>query len=166
MLIAFILTLFLTCFGKALIPGSAWVPFCAYLAFVIKKRERLPALWQALLCGVILDFLAVQTQMGLNCLALVGTTFLLHTQKWRLFHDRIYSLAIYTFVFSILYSLQMLGFGALFAVPVGIAPLHILFGAICDAILGFLAITMPITVYGMLKRIYNARQAAKREEAQ
>lgn len=95
-LAALIPTLFFpSCFSN--VPLTFFAPF---LAIVYYQKSYLVSLWASLLCGFILDLLAVNTQMGLHAIGYCLTTALLYKQRRHFFADSISTLPLMTFFFA------------------------------------------------------------------
>lgn len=103
-LVFFIMATFFAFFGSALFPNLSIIAYSPYLAFIFITNPLLKALWHSLFCGVIADCLQSYLPFGLCTIAYCLITLILYKQKWTIFEDSSYSLAIFSGIFSFLFS--------------------------------------------------------------
>lgn len=83
-------------------PILAYAP---YLVFILMNSPLKKALWQSIICGLIMDLIQTSLPFGFSSLACTLICLALHKQKSFFFNDKFFSLPLFTAFFSILYSL-------------------------------------------------------------
>lgn len=111
--IAFWMALCATLGGPLLFPRVHLFYFVPYLVICLYRHPRIAALWRACLCGVIIDLLSSGPLFGLTSIHYCCVVFLLHGQTRNFFEDKLSTLPLMTFLFSLL-STGFLAAGALF----------------------------------------------------
>ena len=105
------------------------------------------SLYMALLCGILVDLFSTQTHFGISALNYTLTTLLIYRLKWRLSPHKLYSIAIYTFLFSLTSTTLSLLMSGL---PFTIQRDFLIFPFI-DGIYAFIWFSCPLLVYDHLK---------------
>lgn len=111
--IAFWLALCGTVVGPIFFPRVHLFYFAPYLVICLYRHSRIALLWRACLCGVIIDLLSSGSLFGLTSINYCCVAFLLYGQTRHFFEDKLSTLPLMTFLFSLL-STGFLAGGALF----------------------------------------------------
>lgn len=112
-IIAFWLALCATLVGPIFFPRVHLFYFVPYLVICLYRHSRIALLWRACFCGVIIDLLSSGSLFGLTSINYCCVAFLLYGQTRNFFEDKLSTLPLMTFLFSIL-STGFLAIGALF----------------------------------------------------
>lgn len=150
----FIVATFFAIFGHSLhLPILAYSP---YLAFTFQANPLLKALWQSFLCGLIADSLQSALPFGSCAFCYTLATLALYKLKRTFFEDKIFSLSIFSTIFSILFSfMQVLIFYFMKT------PLHFTFTSfvfelaimpLCDGVYAFICFTCLYFVFSYIKK--------------
>lgn len=150
--LTFLFTLFLTLTAPVLLPGLHLLFFVPFLIILFYQKPLPTALWASLFCGLILDLLSSHHRLGLNALSYCITTGVLYRQRSHFFADRISTLSVMTFFFSVLSTIfQVVLISALdkgiplsqkwFIVDLLVMP-------VCDAFYAFVVFILPALLFG------------------
>jgi rod shape-determining protein MreD len=101
MIFFFVYTCALTLFLPVLFPHLALLYFAPFLILSFYSKNKLTALWLALICGLIIDLFSTHARLGLNALNYCIVTWFLYPQKYHFFEDSVTTLPIMTLLFSL-----------------------------------------------------------------
>lgn len=122
--------------------------FVPYLIVVLQRKSRENALWQAFLCGLILDLLAANTPFGFWVLNYIVTLLILSKIKQLFFQDKFLTLPLLTCFFSMISTLLFIGVTHLFYHKIELHFQWILSDMICyplfDGIYALLIYNLPL----------------------
>ncbi len=99
------LTLALGILATLLFPTFHLLFLAPYLVLCYYSYSRFKVLWRALGCGLFVDLLAAGPELGLNSLTFVMTSWILYGQNRNFFRDKVTTLPLMTFFFSVLATL-------------------------------------------------------------
>lgn len=166
-LASFALALFPLIFLPLYIPNLRLTYFAPHILLMCSSHSLMKALWQALLCGLVIDLLSSHTLFGLTALNYCLTTALLHRQTRNLFQDKFSTLPAMSFFFSMLstglhaFLLGFLGTGIFFTWHWVLTDLF--FMPLLDAAYAFIWFSLPFQLTGKAyKLIRNRIKALKR----
>lgn len=150
--IAFLITLFIT----VLLP--VWFPiwnvqlFPSFLVILMYKRGLLVCLWCACACGLLLDLMSSTSHLGLIATSYAAAVAVLHRQRYIFFSDRISTLPLMTFFFSMLATIFLVGasylFESRFPLSWNWAFTDLIVMPAVDAFCGFVLFVVPSLVFG------------------
>lgn len=100
--VAFTLTLLLTLFGRIIDSSLNLLFFAPFLVITYYQKSLPTCLGWSMGCGAVLDLLAPYPHFGVYALCFSAATLLLYGRKHRFFVDRLSTLPLMTFFFSIL----------------------------------------------------------------
>lgn len=101
LLYVFLVALLLTLFTPVIFPALRLLFFAPVVVIAIYQRSLIGACWVALGCGLILDLLYAQDRFGPYTLSLVAATPIIYFQKRHFFADKLVTLPIMTFLYSV-----------------------------------------------------------------
>lgn len=110
---AFWLAFFATLGGPIFFPRMHLFYFVPYLVICLYRYPRIAVLWRACMCGILIDLLSSGPLFGLTSINYCCTAFLLYGQTRNFFEDKLSTLPLMTFLFSLLLT-GFLAAGALF----------------------------------------------------
>lgn len=155
--IPFVLALFATVMGSALIPFVRLSTFSPFLGIVYHVSSFSKSIWIALGCGLILDLLSSELKFGLYGLNFVFITLLLYSQKKHFFEDKPLGLALFTALISSVSTIVQLLLAHLFdrGIPFssGIVGIDAVLLSFVDGIYAFLWFTCPMRLYTYIKKV-------------
>ncbi len=154
--ILFSLCLFLTLFSPAFLPAIRLIPFTAFLAYIMTKNDLKAAICYGFLCGLIMDFFSSDLRLGCYSLIYILATIFIYGQKWLILHDKLFSIALHTFVLSIFLSIATWAVKSLVS-PKGLFSFidllkETLVLSMFDALFAFICITAPEKLYKILRK--------------
>ncbi len=144
---AFIFALipFLIC--EPLLPGWTLTYFAPFLVISYYKKPMITSLWLALICGTLMDLASSTRHLGLHALTYVMTSGLLYGQKKHFFEDRISTIPLMTFFFSVLSTLFHVPLYLMLEGPLLFSPLwwtrDLIIMPGIDAFYGLVGFTLP-----------------------
>ncbi|HSX12731.1 MAG TPA: rod shape-determining protein MreD [Rhabdochlamydiaceae bacterium] len=156
LLLPFLLACFALCFSHLFLPTVHLFAFAPFFALLFLRKSFLFSIWTAVLCGLLMDLLNSKFHFGFCALNSCLTCLLVYSQKRNFFEDRLFSLACYTALISVVSSFIELGFLTLFEKqfplkwPLVITDLMLM--PAFDALYGFLWFSCPIKLYQNLRK--------------
>jgi len=103
--IAFWISLASTLFFPLFLPYVHLFYFVPYLVLSFYRYTRLAVIWRALGCGLLLDLLSSGSFFGITSLNYCLVCMFLYGQKRNFFEDKLSTLPLMTFLFSLLSTL-------------------------------------------------------------
>lgn len=103
--ISFTISLLAILFFPLLLPKLHLFYFAPFIILSFYQLSRIALLWRALLCGVIVDLLSSGSLFGMSSLNYCIVSSLLYGQKRNFFEDKLSTLPLMTFLFSLFSSL-------------------------------------------------------------
>lgn len=94
--------LFATLAGPLFFPKLPVLYFAPYLVSCFYRFSRVHLLWRAILCGCLMDLVSSSIPFGLTSLTYFFVCLILYGQKRNFFQDKLFTLALLTFFFSLL----------------------------------------------------------------
>lgn len=132
--------------------------FAPYIVIVCYHCSFGKALWNAFICGMVLDLFSSFPLFGLSALNYCLTTSILYFQTRHFFEDKPFTLSIMTWFFVIVSSilqtflLIFLGFNSLFSWQWIMTDLMIM--PLCDAAYAYLGFSLPFQLYSRLVKLW------------
>lgn len=99
---SFLVTLLLNLTIPIIWPAWRLFFFAPFLIILYYQKSLPICLWGSILCGLILDLLSSRSHFGLYALNYTLTTFVLYPQRRHFFGDRLSTLPLMTFLFSLI----------------------------------------------------------------
>jgi len=124
--IVFVATALAALFMPTLLPWCRLTFFAPFLIMVYYEKALASSLWLAFLCGIIVDLQAAHLQLGLVTLSYCLTTWILYARKRFFFEDKITTIPLMTFFFSILSTLILAVLFRLFEGHIGLSWLWVI----------------------------------------
>ncbi|MCP5491804.1 MAG: rod shape-determining protein MreD [Chlamydiales bacterium] len=153
LIVVFCLSLFCAIAGPIILPGMRLCAFAPFLTILFTRTSLINALWCAFGCGMIIDLLSSNVQLGTHALSYILVTLLLFRVRRHFFAHKPIALAILSSAFSLLSTLFLLI--ACKNMPITfkslLSDLIIMPGI--DGIYAFLGYTCPIIIYRHLRKI-------------
>jgi rod shape-determining protein MreD len=103
--IAFLIALAAFLFMSPLFPSARLIYFAPFLVIVYYQYEFTASLWASLCCGLLVDIFSSNAFFVTNTIAYCTTTVLLWNQRRHFFSDRLMTLPLMTYFFSLISSL-------------------------------------------------------------
>lgn len=112
--IGLVITLVITLLLPVAFPNWSIQLFPSFLVILLYQRGLLVCLWSSCGCGLMLDLMSSTAHLGLHAASYAAAVAVLHRQRYIFFSDRISTLPLMTFFFSILATLFLVGVSYLF----------------------------------------------------
>jgi len=153
LLFFFILSFLSLVFGGTLFPWTRIIAFAPFLSVVFQRKELLPSLWMACLCGLCTDLLSYDLHFGIFCFCFTLTTFLTYHLRKYFFEDSLHSIPLYTAVISFVFSaIQFFLIRNHIGLNIQTALFNLAIMPFADAIYGFIWFTCPAVLYCILMK--------------
>lgn len=141
------MTFFANLLVPVFFPSLRLTFFAPFLVISYYQKPRTTALWLSFFCGLFLDLLSPYPRLGILALNYCLTTFILYSQKFNFFEDKLSTLPFMTFLFAfistliqaVLYSIFVSSIDISFSwivADLGLFPLY-------DAIFAFACFNLP-----------------------
>ncbi len=134
----------------ALIASRYFPTLMAFAPLMTKsyfEKDLHRSLYMALFCGALVDLFSSQTHFGITIINYTLTTLLIHRLKWRLNPHKIYSIFIFTLLFSFTSTtLSLLMSDLPFQLKEGL-----LISPLLDALYAFIWFSCPQLIYDQCK---------------
>ncbi|NGX39716.1 MAG: hypothetical protein KR126chlam1_01049 [Chlamydiae bacterium] len=160
----FTLALFAHFFSTLFFPSIRILAFVPFLVILFQRKSLLLSLWAAALCGGIVDLSNSDSHFGLFALSYLSTAVFMFPQRIHFFEDRIQTLPIYTFIFSLLFTIFHFIFFSFFHGLIRLSwkglTTNFLFTPMLDGLYAFFWFTCPLLLYTLLttrKRKYKPK---------
>jgi rod shape-determining protein MreD len=144
-------------FGPLLLPRCHLYYFAPYFVVCAYQHSKLALLWRAYLCGVILDLLSSTPFFGLSSLNYCLASWLLYGQTRNFFEDKLSTLPLMTFLFSLLSTLIALILAFFFAqsYPLSCAWMatDLVIMPLADSIYALLVFSLPFQLTYKLRKM-------------
>ncbi|MBA3958583.1 MAG: mreD [Parachlamydiaceae bacterium] len=155
---ALIVTLAAVLCAPVLIPTWPLMFFAPFLIILFYQKSYIACLWASLTAGLVLDLMSSQTHFGLYATSYVATAALLYKQRYNFFADRISTLPLMTFFFSVLATLLQIALIYAFEQKAGGISWHWLLTdlvamPLLDAGFGFFFFVLPLLLFGRRVRL-------------
>ncbi|MCB1180775.1 MAG: mreD [Chlamydiia bacterium] len=162
---AFFLSLFLFFLSPIYFPRLKLLFFAPYLILVMYKMDFFSLLVRASFAGIIMDLFSAHSFFGLSSLLHLFTAMIVYTMRLNFFEDKLTTLPIMTFIFSVLFSLLELFFYPLLGGSISINFRWILSDLFCmpfaDAILALFVFSLPFQLTKALSKMFRTRRCRR-----
>lgn len=144
---SFFIALGATLLAPVLAPACRFLFFLPYLAGCCYRKSRLQTAAYAALCGGMIDCLSSSTRFGLYALTSGITLLICYPLKQQFFEDKLSTLPLLTFFFSLCFSCIGALLALLLAVPIALSWRWVFTDvfamAIADALYGLICFALP-----------------------
>lgn len=144
-------------FLPLLLPTLRLTYFAPYIIIACYKLSLNRALWQALLCGLMIDLFSSSAVFGYHALSYCLATAALHSQTRNFFEDKSSTLPLMTFFFGILSSIFSMLTLKLSGIPLKLswywAFTDLALMPMLDAAYAFLWFSLPFQFYAGVSRL-------------
>lgn len=141
-----------TLFFPTLFPNLRLMFFAPFIIVLNYQKSILTCLWSSLFCGLLLDLLSSKTQIGLYAVSFCMASWILYGQRRNFFSDRLSTLSIMTFLFSICstaFQVMLLYlFGQEVNISWGWALTDLVYMPAWDAFYAFAVFILPAVIFG------------------
>lgn len=121
--------------------------FAPFLIMTCYRAPLQTALWWAFICGLFIDFFSYDTKLGAYALINCLTIFLIYRLQMYFFIDRLSTLPLMTFFFSLVSSCIHLTYfylnGYQFSLSLSWINIHIIEASLVDALYAGICFTIP-----------------------
>ncbi len=154
--VVFLLSLFCALVGPVVLPSMRLLAFAPFLVILYTRLPHIHCLWCAFGCGLLIDLLSSNLQLGAHALNYVLVTLILFRIRKFFFAHKPVALALFTALFSILSCSLQLIIMAIYGqhIPFGLASFlsDFILMPLCDGLYAFLGYTCPIYAYRGLRK--------------
>lgn len=155
MLVNFLISFLSILLFPLFLPKVHLIFFAPFLVLSYYKKSLYGSFWMSLLAGCALDIFSASNPFGISSLNYVLTTRCLYNQKRNFFEEKLTTLPLMTFLFSLLST--AIGATLLFffarSIPFSIKSLltDCLLMPVCDALYAFALFSLPFQILKKLK---------------
>jgi rod shape-determining protein MreD len=154
---AFLLALLFTLLGPIFFPKWHLFYFAPYIVISYYQCSRIAALWRSYMCGLILDLLSSAPFFGFSSLNYCLVSLALYSQKRNFFEDKLSTLPLMTFLFSLLSTLITLILSLFFGHHLRLTwqwpATDLLFMPLADALYASLLFSLPFHLLHYLRHL-------------
>jgi len=130
--------------------------FAPFLIILYYQKNYISTLWISFVCGLILDLFSTPFFPGMNSLIYTVTTAILYHQRHYFFSDRLSTLPLMTFFFSLvatlLFFILVYGWGGKLNLSLNLIYTDLLAMPALDGIYGFFLFVFPSLIFGKRRR--------------
>lgn len=147
----FFYTLTLALALPVFLPQFHLMYFAPFLVASFYRNSKIQSLWLAVFCGFMIDLFSAQTRLGFYALTYFFTVELLYAQQRHFFEDRLSTLPIMTFLFTLLSTLIQVSLLYVFDTGIILSGEwmrnDLILNPLYDAIYAVLAFTLPTSLF-------------------
>lgn len=164
LIVVFALSLFCAIAGPYFLPSIRLLAFAPFLTILFTRCNLITCLWCAFGCGLIMDLLSSQMQLGIHALNYILITLALFRLRRRLVAHKPIALAILSSIFSLLSTTVQLLIMKIYGIAPPMNTLAYLSDLIVmplfDGIYAFIGYTCPIIAYRFCRKTFKRLNAS------